>query len=50
MKYFRPLEVDFLKGNAAKARKVLKWKPKIDLDKLINEMIEFERKSFNLYN
>jgi GDPmannose 4,6-dehydratase len=42
--YFRPLEVDFLKGNAAKARRVLKWKPKISLDQLINEMIEYEKK------
>ena len=49
-KYFRPLEVDFLKGDASKARKVLKWKPKIDLDKLINEMIEFEKKLFNSKN
>ena len=37
--YFRPLEVNFLKGNAAKARRTLKWKPKINLDQLINEMI-----------
>ena len=42
--YFRPLEVDFLKGNAAKARKNLKWKPKVNLDQLINEMIEYEKK------
>ena len=42
--YFRPLEVNFLKGNAAKARRTLKWKPKINLDQLINEMIEYEKK------
>ena len=42
-KYFRPLEVDFLKGNASKARKILNWKPKINLNKLIIEMIKHEK-------
>jgi GDPmannose 4,6-dehydratase len=41
-KYFRPLEVDYLKGDASKAKKILKWKPKISLDQLIKEMIEYE--------
>ncbi len=41
--YFRPLEVDYLKGDASKARKVLKWRPKINLDRLIDEMIEYEK-------
>ena len=27
-KYFRPTEVDTLKGNFSKARKYLNWKPK----------------------
>ncbi|MDA7473144.1 GDP-mannose 4,6-dehydratase [Candidatus Pelagibacter ubique] len=42
--YFKSLEVDFLKGNITKARKKLKWKPKINLDQLINEIIEYEKK------
>ena len=29
-KYFRPAEVDSLKGDYTKARKILKWKPKYD--------------------
>ena len=33
-KYLRPSEVDSLLGNSAKARKELKWKPKISMDKL----------------
>ena len=41
-KYFRPLEVDYLKGNASKAKKFLKWKIKNNLDDLIKEMIQFE--------
>ena len=43
-KYFRPLEVDFLRGNASKALKILKWKPKIKVEQLIEEMIEYEKK------
>jgi GDPmannose 4,6-dehydratase len=39
-KYFRPTEVDTLLGNAAKARKQLKWKPKITIKQLIDEMVE----------
>jgi GDPmannose 4,6-dehydratase len=55
--YFRPLEVDYLKGDSSKAYKKLKFQPKYNLDLLINEMIEsdlslakkeFEIKSKNL--
>ena len=41
-KYYRPGEVDFLKGNFLKAKKLLKWKPKYKLDDLINDMIKNE--------
>jgi len=37
--YIRPLDVNTLLGNAAKARKQLAWKPKINIDQLIDEMI-----------
>ena len=37
--YIRPLDVNTLLGNASKARKKLSWKPKINIHKLINEMI-----------
>jgi GDPmannose 4,6-dehydratase len=37
--YFRPTEVDLLIGDASKAYKKLKWKPKYDLDALIKEMV-----------
>jgi len=39
-KYFRPNEVNNLIGNAGKAKKLLKWKPKIDIRHLIKEMID----------
>ena len=41
-RYFRPVEVDYLKGNASKARRLLKWSPKISLEDLIDEMIDHE--------
>ena len=31
-RYFRPVEVDYLKGNARKAKKLLKRTPKISID------------------
>ena len=40
--YFRPLDVNTLLGDARKARKQLKWKPKEDINSLIDEMIESE--------
>ena len=40
--YFRPLDVNTLLGDARKARKQLKWKPKEDINSLIDEMIQFE--------
>ncbi len=38
--YFRPLEVDFLRGDSKKAFKKLKFKPKHNLNSLIKEMID----------
>jgi len=40
--YYRPLEVDTLLGNANKAFKELKWKPKIHVKELVKEMVECE--------
>ena len=41
-KYFRPSEVNSLMGNYSKAKKILKWKPKHNLESLINDMINNE--------
>ena len=46
-RYFRPVEVDYLKGNARKAKKLLKWSPKISINSLIEEMIEHELENFS---
>ena len=43
-KYFRPLEVDHLRGNYTKAKRILKWKPKTNIYQLIDEMINEEKK------
>ena len=42
-KYFRPGEVDFLKGDYSKAKKLLKWKPRYKSDDLIDDMIKYEQ-------
>ena len=42
-KYFRETEVDDLIGDFAKAKKLLKWKPKYSFNKLVDDMIEKEQ-------
>ena len=44
-KYLRPAEVDTLKGNFSKAKKILKWKPKHTIKSLIKDMIGYELNS-----
>ena len=41
-KYFRPAEVDTLKGDYSKARKKLNWRPKHNIKSLIKDMINYE--------
>ena len=41
--YFRPTEVNSLRGDYSKARRKLGWKPKITVKQLIKEMIIFEK-------
>jgi len=38
-RYFRPAEVDSLRGDAARARKKLGWRPKVSFDELVSEMV-----------
>tara|TARA_B100001769_G_scaffold274890_1_gene274643 strand:- start:837 stop:1880 length:1044 start_codon:yes stop_codon:yes gene_type:complete len=40
--YYRPLEVDTLLGNANKAKRELKWKPKTNIKSLVKEMVSSE--------
>ena len=39
-RYFRPSEVDHLEGDASKARRVLKWKPKVTFEELVRMMTD----------
>jgi GDPmannose 4,6-dehydratase len=39
-RYFRPSEVDHLEGDASKAGRVLKWKPKVTFEELVRMMVD----------
>jgi GDPmannose 4,6-dehydratase len=39
-RYFRPTEVDHLRGNAAKARRVLGWAPRVTFRQLVEMMVK----------
>src|SRR3989338_3560300 len=39
-RYFRPTEVDLLIGDNRKARKILKWRPKINFEQLVRMMVD----------
>ncbi len=41
-RYFRPTEVDLLVGDAAKAKEILGWEPKIDILELVNIMMKHD--------
>ena len=41
-KYFRPNEVDYLLGDATKAREELDWKPTVDFEGLVKIMVEHD--------
>ena len=45
-RYFRPVEVDYLKGNANRA-KIIKMVSQTSLDKLLDEMIKYKLKFYN---
>lgn len=40
--YFRPLEVNYLKGDSSKARKIIRWKPTVNFEKLVEIMIKHD--------
>jgi len=43
-RYFRPSEVDFLQGDASKAKKVLGWEPKVTFEELARIMTDADMK------
>ncbi len=46
-RYFRPNELNYLRGNYNKARKILKWKPKTSFKQLVKEMVHEDIKNLN---
>ena len=59
--YFRPTEVDFLQGDASKARRKLGWQPRVSFEELIAMMVQedlqeaerdhlCQRVGFRIYN
>ena len=44
-KFFRPSEVEYLKGDFKKAKNLLKWKPKHNIKTLVDDMVEYEIKN-----
>ena len=44
--YYRPTEVDLLVGDASKAKKLLSWTPKYDLESLVKEMVNTDYQLF----
>ena len=46
--FLRPSEVRNLQGDSAKARKLLKWKPKYDLDALCKDMLISDLKLYGM--
>ena len=43
-RYFRPLEVEFLQGDASKAKKKLNWEPKVRFKELVKIMVDADIK------
>ena len=48
-KYFRPSEVDSLKGDYKKAKKILGWEPKTSVEELAKIMVDQEMKTLTKY-
>lgn len=46
-KFFRPAEVDVLRGDASKAKKILGWKPKTSFSEMIQKMVKNDIKLLN---
>src|SRR5579872_3959637 len=41
-RYFRPTEVDYLLGDASKAREMLGWKPRVSFEELVRMMVDHD--------
>jgi GDPmannose 4,6-dehydratase len=48
--YYRPSDVDILTGDYSKAKKILKWSPSINFEKLVEIMVKSDIDYINKYN
>jgi GDPmannose 4,6-dehydratase len=48
-RYFRPLEIDYLKGNSKKAKDILGWKPKTTFKNLVKIMLDEDIKRWKMF-
>ena len=46
--FYRPTNESLKAGDISKAKKILDWKPKVDLEKLVEMMVEVDLKELNL--
>jgi GDPmannose 4,6-dehydratase len=46
-KFLRPEELDLLRGDNAKAKKILGWTPKITFEEMMNEMVDYWMKELS---
>ena len=46
--YFRPVEVEYLAADSAKAKEKLKWQPKIDLNDLVKIMVDADMRAIGI--
>ena len=49
-KYFRPLDINYLRGDYTKAKKVLRFKPKYKFIDLVKEMLLSDIEKYNYNN
>lgn len=47
-RYIRPTEVDYLKADIRKAKRALKWQPKVDFDDLVKIMVDYDMSASGL--
>lgn len=47
-RYFRPTEVEYLRADITKARKVLKWEPRTTFSELVKIMVDYDMKMAGL--
>jgi len=47
-RYFRPTEVDYLKADISKAKRELKWSPRVRFNELVKIMVDYDMKLIGL--